>query len=78
MSKRFTFTFTEEQVTELVTRAKANNCIGETDRELIYLYFCQREELEPVRHGGRREEAISATRKYHRAKSKKKVEKGKR
>lgn len=52
MSKRFTFTWTEEQVVELIRRAKVAGITGDSERELIYKYFCRREHLEPVRHGG--------------------------
>ena len=68
MSKRFTFTFTDEQVVELLRRAKANACHGKTDREQIYLLICHRENFEPIKHGGRREEAIVATTAYQQKK----------
>lgn len=54
MSKRFTFTWTEKQVAELIRRARVAGITGETEREIIYLYICRREKLNPVKHGGRR------------------------
>lgn len=71
-NQRLTFTWTDEQIAQLVKRAKKAGISGESDRELIYRYFCQRERLEPVKHGGRREEAIAGTIAYMAKKSQKK------
>lgn len=70
-NKRLTFTFTLEHLAKLLKKAKKAGFMNEetTDREAIYLYLCQREGLEPVKQGGRREEAIAGTIAYHRKKA---------
>lgn len=52
ISQRLTFAWTTEQIALLAERARKSGCQGDTDRELIYQYFCMREGLDPVRHGG--------------------------
>lgn len=64
MSQRLAFYFSDAAVEILKARAVKAGCDGKDDRELIYQYFCCREGIEPVKRGGRREEAIEATKRY--------------
>lgn len=66
---RLCFHWTDEQVKTLLNRAKKAGYTGRDDREIIYHYLCGRENLVPVKRGGRREEAIQGTKRYHQAKS---------